>query len=271
MSSVYIEVAMHHQIDSLVYLNRLRYLPTKEKLLFTLMLFALSYFSGNVVQLVITIWLLIWVVVYAGIPWGFYSKLLLIPLGFWLMSIPAIALEIVWLNNPNSVYPEVGQGVRLGFVYLYLSQQGLIEGGELLVRALSLTSCMYFLLLTTPLMEILQVLENLGFPSLVLELLALMYRFINILTETTSELILAQQSRSGYNRPSRVMASLGLLISQLLHHSLENYRQVVLGLNSRGFIGKLSFWQPNLHKSNPRYTLEAIVGYSCLVLYNLIV
>ena len=269
MSWVYTKVVMHHQIDSLVYLNRLRYLPTKEKLLFTLMLFALSYLSGNVVQLVIAIWLLIWVVVYAGIPLGFYSKLLLIPLGFWLMSIPAIALEIVW--NPNSVYPEVWQGVSLGPVYLYLSQQGLIEGGELLIRALSLTSCMYFLLLTTPLMEILQVLEDLGCPSLLLELLALMYRFIAILTETTSELILAQQSRSGYSRPSRVMASLGLLVSQLLHHSLENYRQVVLGLNSRGFTGKFCFWQPNLHKSNPRYTLEAVVGYCCLVLYNLIV
>ncbi len=255
---------MHHQIDSLVYLNRLRYLPPTEKLLFTLMLFILSYLGGSLVQILISIWLLIWIVVYAGIPLGFYYKLLMIPVGFGVMSIPAIALEVSWGKIPLT------QGIGLGPVYLYLSQSGLIQGGELLIRAIALTSCMYFLLLTTPVLEILKVFAKLGCPSLILELLALMYRLIAILTETTSELLLAQQSRGGYSRRSRIIPSLGLLVTQIFKQSLEHYRQVVLALNSRGFTGKFRFWQPLGYKSNPRYTLEGIIGYICLVFCSLL-
>ncbi|TVQ49223.1 MAG: cobalt ECF transporter T component CbiQ [Gloeocapsa sp. DLM2.Bin57] len=245
---------MHHQIDSLVYLNRLRYLPPSEKLLFTIMLFLLSYLGGRFVQIILIIWLFIWIVVYAGIPWRFYLQLLTIPLGFGMVSLPAIALEIVWSDN-------------LVPINFYFSPSGLIQGAELLLRAITVSSSMYFLLLTTPLIEILEVLAKLGCPSLILELLALMYRFIAILTETASNLLLAQQSRGGYSRRSRIITSLGLLVTQLFKQSLENYRQIVLGLNSRGFTGKLRFWQPIPYKSNLRYTLEALLGYSCLVFY----
>jgi len=239
---------MHHQIDSLAHLNRLRYLPPREKLLFTTILFVLSYLGENRVRLIISIWLLIWIVGYAKIPWSFYGKLLLIPLGFWLMSLPAIALEIEWLG-------------------VHLSKAGIIQARELLMKSMTLTSCLYFMILTTPVTEILRVLENIGCPHLIVELLALMYRFIGTLAETSNRLILAQQSRGGYGNPKRAIVSLSLLITQLLKQTLENYRQIVLGLQSRNFTGNLTFWQPNLHKSNPRYTLEALIGCCGLLSY----
>lgn len=260
---------MHHQIDSLVYLNRLRYLPPTQKLVFTLMLIALIYASGAVVQLVIVCWLLVWVVGYAGIPLKFYGQLLIIPLGFWLLSLPAIALGWVWLKDLASVSPDVWVGFSLGSVYFYLSKTGITQAGELFGRAIALTSSMYFLLLTTPFAEILKILSNLHCPTLVIELLTLMYRFIFVLTETAHQLLLAQRSRGGYHNFRRSMASLGILVSQLLQRSLNNYRQTVLAFESRGFRGKIRFFYSIVYKSNPRYTREAIGGYLCLLSYTL--
>jgi cobalt/nickel transport system permease protein len=251
---------MHHKIDSLAYLNHLRYLPPGEKLVFTLMLLILIYLSSVKVQLVIIGWLILWVVVYAKIPLGFYLKLLLIPVSFWLLSIPAIAIAI------GGITPDIWTGINIGKVYVYLSRQGMIQGGELLIRAIALTSSLYFLLLTTPLSEILGLLERLGCPRLIIELLTLMYRFIDILSDTASQFLLAQNCRLGYVNYKRGITSLGLLVSQLLRRSLENYRQIVLGLDARNFNGKIKFWQPILYKSNPRYTIEAIAGY-CFLLY----
>lgn len=83
----------------------------------------------------------------------------------------------------------------------------------MLRRASSLTSCMYFILLTVPFVEILQVLRQLRCPSLMIELLALMYRFIFMLAATGTEPATAQRSRCGYLTGSRRLHSLGIIVS----------------------------------------------------------
>lgn len=255
---------MHHQIDSLAYSNRLRYLPPTQKISFTLILLVLGYLGSAPVRIAIALWLWAWLVVYAGIPRKVYTSLLLIPLSFGLLTVPAIALSLVSQQQLATVDSDIVAKLSLGNWYIYLSQQGMQQVQTLLLRAIALISCCYFLLLTTPIAEILRVLTRLGVSQLILDLLTLMYRFIFLLTEVVTEIIDAQQSRLGYSSWRRSMYSLAILITQLLQRSLESYRQVSLGLNSRGFTGNLHFWYPTRHKSNPRYTLEAISG--CLVL-----
>lgn len=260
---------MYYQIDALVYLNRLRYLPPWQKLGFTLTLMFLSYVSDSVVRLLISFWVVIWVVVYARIPIGVYLRLLMIPVGFWLMSFPVLALGLVSFKDLTLVTSDAWLGVNLGPIYLYLSKQGITQGVELFLRAIALTSSMYLLLLTTPFAEILQILTKIGCPHLLIELLALMYRFIFLLTQTTSQLLLAQRCRSGYTSFKKTIASLGLLVSQLLQRSLNNYRETVLALESRGFRGNILFWDLTIYQSKPRYTREAIAGCLCLLLYTI--
>lgn len=255
---------MHHQIDSLAYTNRLRYLPPQQKLLFALALFCLSYITPASIRLVIAGWLILWTVGYAGIPIKVYLQLQAIPLFFWLASLPALALSGTFLPNLPVIRADVWQGIALGSVYLYVSKQGILQAGELLTRAFALTSCMYFILLTIPFVEILRILKQLRCPSLITELLALMYRFIFALTDTVVELLTAQNARLGYNTWHSGMRSLGLVVSQLLWRTLENYRQISLGLTSRGFTGELRVWYAHRYKPNPRYLWEAVAG--CLIL-----
>ncbi|MDY7022864.1 MAG: cobalt ECF transporter T component CbiQ, partial [Cyanobacteriota bacterium] len=98
---------MHHQIDSLAYTNQLRHLPPEHKLLFAATLFCLSWAASGILQLLIAVWIGIWVIGYAKIPASVYLKLLVIPVGFWLSSVPALILGGVWISEISSVQPDV--------------------------------------------------------------------------------------------------------------------------------------------------------------------
>lgn len=256
---------MYHQIDSLAYTNKLRSLFPEHKIAFAISLCILGYITPPLVQILIIFWLIWWLVYYAQIPALIYFKLLALPISFLLISLPALIVGICFSSQVLMVKNDIIIGIKLGEIYLYLSEQGLAQAQQIFWRGLSLTSCMYFILLTTPFTDIIRVLRKCKFPLLLIELLFLMYRFIFILAETASELLIAQRSRFGYHNWQRGMRSLSILIGQLLWRSLENYRQVSLGLISRGFNGELKVWQKSRYQINRRYLIEAIAGYGFLL------
>lgn len=257
---------MHHQIDSLAYTNRLRYLPPSHKLGFAIALFILSYGASPLVQGVIVLWLAWWIVGYAQIPVGIYGRLLLLPMSFWLMSVPALLLGFAMTPDLGNLPSDVWHGIEVGPVYVYLSRQGWEQASGVLMRAIALTSCLYFILLTVPFVELLRVLRQLRCPSLMIELLGLMYRFIFMLAATATELVTAQRSRGGYLTWRRQLHSLGMIVGQLLIRTLENYRELSLGLQSRGFTGELRVWHGRRHQPHWRYSTEAILGCGLLVI-----
>jgi cobalt/nickel transport system permease protein len=254
---------MHHQIDSLAYGNKLRSNPPEHKLIFALSLFILGYLSPIYIQILISLWLILWIVVYGGIPFVVYSQLLGIPFGFWLISLPALIFGVT--TSLSNFTEDIILSIPLGNFFIYLSRQGITQGLTILARSWCLTSCMYFILLTVPFGEVITVLQKCKCPSLLTDLLLLMYRFIFILTATAYELIIAQKSRFGYINWRRSIYSLSLAIAQLLTRTLENYRQISLGLKSRGFRGELCTWHSRRYQKNWRYIMEAFGGYSFLL------
>lgn len=253
------------KIDSIAYTNRLRQLPPAHKLLFAIALLLLTYVAQVPVQISIAVWVSIWIVVYAGISASTYFRLLLIAAGFWLTSLPAFAVSGIDLPHLPSVQPDIWQGFRLGDYYLYLSLHGMQQAAALGVRAIAATACIYFVILTVPFIEILDLLRRLGCPALLTDLLMLMYRFIFVLLQTASELWTAQQSRGGYRTKKLWFKSLGLLVGQLLRRTLENYRQVSLTLESRGFTGDFRVCHSRRYSPSKRYSLEALFGCGILV------
>lgn len=257
---------MSHIIDSLAYTNHLRGLPPMHKFGFAIALLIGSLIAPEFVQVLISVWIAVWIVGYAGIPGMLYLRLLSVPLGFWLTSLPAFVINGVGLNDRQIIQWDVWHdwGLPVGSLYLYISQTGLHQVSLLFSRTLASTSCLYFILLTIPFTEILQILRQLRCPSLLTELLMLMYRFIFSLLAIADELWIAQNARSGYRTCKRGMQSLGILIGQLLQRTLESYRQVSLSLAARGFTGDLRVSHSRSYQSSQRYTLEALVG--CMVL-----
>lgn len=253
------------QIDTIAYTNRLRYLPPEHKLLFAIVLLLTTYCSHISIQLAIAVWISLWTVVYAGVPLTLYLRLLAITAGFWLTSLPAFVVEGVTVSQLATVQPDVWHGVTWGNYYLYLSQQGMHQAGALGVRAIAATACIYFVMLTVPFTETLDLLRRMGCPALITDLLMLMYRFIFVLLRTANELWTAQQSRGGYRTRHLWFRSLGLLIGQLLRRTLENYRQVSLTLASRGFTGEFRVCHSRRYVPSRRYSLEAWFGCAILI------
>jgi cobalt/nickel transport system permease protein len=254
------------QIDTLAYSSRLRQLPPEHKLMFAFFLLLITYAAHPAVQLLIAGWVSIWTVIYAGIPTSVYLRLLSITVAFWLTSLPALVLSSIDLTHLQTIQADVWQGFSWGHYYIYLSDHGLEQAGELGARAIASTACIYFVILTIPFTEILSVLRRIGCPALLTELMMIMYRFIFVLLKTARELWIAQQSRGGYRTRKLWMNSLGLLIGQLLRRTLENYRQVSLTLNSRGFTGEFRVCHSRQYQASRRYSFEALFGCTLLVM-----
>ena len=256
---------MSLQIDTLAYASRLRHLPPEHKLLFAIALLLITYLTQIPVQILVAIWISIWTVVYAGIPIAIYCRLLAITASFWLTSLPALVMSIVGLSDLPLVQADVWQGIAWGDYYFYLSHQGIQQAEALGARSIASTSCIYFVILTVPFTEILNILRHIGCPTLLTDLLMLMYRFIFALLQTARELWIAQQVRGGYRTRKLWMKSLGLLVGQLLRRTLDHYRQVSLALESRGFTGEFRVCHARRYLPSKRYSLEALVGCTILV------
>ena len=67
----------------------------------------------------------------------------------------------------------------------------------MLARALAAIAAVYFLVLTTPLTEIVGLLRRLRVPALLLELMVLAYRQIHVFSEVAGQMRSAQVSRLG--------------------------------------------------------------------------
>lgn len=257
---------MSHRLDTLAQTNRLRALPPGQKLAFTAALLLLALLSAPVVQLAISLWLLVWVVAYAGIPWKAYLSLLLLPLGFALISLPAIVINGAGSTEFAALQGDVWQGWSqpLGPLTLYISQQGLQQAVVLLSRSLAASSAMFFLLLTTPFTELIQVLRKVGIPPLLLELMTFTYGFIFHFWAIVEDIARAQRARAGYSSWRRSLQSLSLLIGQLLQRSVATYRGLAMGLAARGFQGELRLLSCNSHRPSPRHQVEAVAGLALL-------
>jgi cobalt/nickel transport system permease protein len=208
----------------------------------------------------------IWIVGYARIPIKTFLRLIYVALLFWLTSVPALAINAVNTTDLTSIQLDSLAGFTIGSYYIYISSQGIIQVLTILTRALAALSCLYFIMLTVPFAELLQALRKFGFPQLLTELLLLMYRFIFVLLNTASELWTAQQARFGYRTFNSGMKSLALLIGQLFQRTIQNYRQMSLSIESRGFNGEFRVWYPERYKSSKRYLIESILGCTLLII-----
>jgi cobalt/nickel transport system permease protein len=257
------------QIDTLAYTNRLQWMAPQQKLLFAITLLIISSFVHPQIQILITIWVTIWIIGYAKIPVRTYLQLLYIPILFWLTSLPALAINIVNSDRLHSIQNDSLYGLTISNYYIYLSHLGIQQGLEIITRALASTSCLYLIILTVPFTELLQILRHTGCPTLLCDILLLMYRFIFVLLNTANELLIAQKARSGYQTFTTSIKSLALLIGQLLKRTLENYHQLSLTITSRGFNGEFRVWRENRYHYSPRHALESIIGVLILITLNL--
>ena len=220
-------------IDKLSYQSKLRYVNASEKLVYALLTLVLCVFSRSVKVAVLVFAVNgVLTVGKGGIPLFRYIKLLMIPLAFLAAGTAAVMINV-------SRTPMDAFALPAGEWYITGSCEGIRRGLRLCVTALSAVSSLYFLSLNTVMTDILCACRKLHFPSLLTELMLLIYRFIFVLFETASSITVSQQSRLGNRSFKTRIRSFGKLGSSLFILALKRSGALYDAMESRCYDGSI--------------------------------
>lgn len=220
-------------IDKLAYSSRLRYKSPMLKACFAVGTLLICVASRMLIVSVITL------VVMAGLTVFFskdsllrYLKLMCIPFGFMVLS--TIAIVVNFTETPMDLF-----SVAIGGQYLAVSYHSLLEGVRLVMVALASVSCLYFLTLTTPVIDILIVLRRLHCPSIMVELMMLTYRYIFVILDMAGAITTSQNCRLGNRNFMTELRSMGQMLAVLLVRSLNRSSKLFDAMESRCYEGEI--------------------------------
>jgi cobalt/nickel transport system permease protein len=118
---------------------------------------------------------------------------------------------------------------------------------------------LYFIALTTPMIEIFAVLKTLHIPQSVIELSMMIYRYIFVFLDQAAIIHSAQMMRLGDAGTKNSLNSFAMLCGVLFLRSWEQGERLIVAMDSRCYDGKLDLMEPAL-RATPRAIL-AVSAY----------
>lgn len=220
-------------IDKLCYNSRLRYINAEVKFAYAILTLLFCIISRSLVIAAIVLTVNGILTVGKGrIPFVIYHRLMLVPLGFLLLSTGTLIVNI-------SKMPLDAYAIPIGSWYLTGSRASLMLAARLILSAFASVSCLYFLSLNTTMTDILGVLERAHCPQMIVELMLLIYRYIFVLTDTASAIQVSQRSRLGYQDFKTSIRSFGQMAAVLFIRSLKRSNALYDAMESRGYDGRI--------------------------------
>lgn len=205
-----------------------------EKFVFSITTMVICLFANSIIlSSMILILLSGLTIIKGGLPLSFYIKLMLIPFSFLIMG--TLTIAIIFIKPTDTAFFHF----HLGNILLGITPNSFLLAFKVFMKALGAVSCLYFLSLTTPMVDLISVLRKLKVPSLFIELMGLIYRFIFLLLETANQMFVAQSSRLGYATLKNGYRSLGQLVSTLFVYSYKRSNNLYTALEARCYNGEL--------------------------------
>ncbi|EIT83846.1 cobalt ABC transporter inner membrane subunit CbiQ [Fictibacillus macauensis ZFHKF-1] len=246
------------KLQDYAYSNALRNVHPAEKTLFVMLFLLFTVATKNMyVALLSFIIMSSSTVLVARIPALHYMKLLTLPFFFLATSIIAILFT---LSTESLASAPVLWHASLGSLHIYITQESFHRAIQLAVTAIGSISCLYFLILTTTIHQLIWVLQRLRLPILFIELFGLTYRFIFVLVDKTNEIYTAQVSRLGYRHYKEWISSLGQLVISLFVKSTQAAKELQTALDSRGGDGHLYEVEMKIAASSSNRLLLVLAG-----------
>lgn len=135
--------------------------------------------------------------------------------------------------------PIFGRGERVEVLWFSLSKAGLESGASIVAKGTLGVLCAVCLSATTPAREILRGLERLRMPSLLVQIISFMIRYVNVVSDEMSRMAVARASRGFEATGVRSWRFLGQVAGALFIRSYERGERVYLAMLSRGYTGSL--------------------------------
>lgn len=175
------------------------------------------------------VWVLILSVAWARLPAGFVLRLMLAEGGFLVAGVLGVAVSI---STPPSL-----DAAALGPFWLNLTPASLYLASMLLARSLSCAVAMNFLALTTPLVDLVDLLRRAHAPDLLIDLMTLIYRFIFTLLDCPDRMVTAQEVRMGFSGWRTSLHSAAQIGANLFIEAFRRSRRLETALEGRGWDG----------------------------------
>lgn len=135
--------------------------------------------------------------------------------------------------------PIFGRGERIDVLWFSLSKVGLESGASIVAKGTLGVLCAVTLSATTSAREILRGLERLRMPSLLVQIISFMIRYVNVVSDEMSRMAVARASRGFEASGVKSWRFLGQVAGALFIRSYERGERVYLAMLSRGYTGTL--------------------------------
>lgn len=220
-------------IDKLAYSSPIRYKNTGLKGLFAIgtLLICVGFRSFTISMAVLVIMSLS-VLKYSSVSPIRYFKMMAAPMIFLLLGTIAIIVDfddkpvgLIWL--------------AAGSKYIVITAGAVIYALRLILISLASVSCLYFLILTTTMLDLLAALKRMHCPWLLLELMMLIYRFIFVLLDIALAITRAQYCRLGNRNIKTTIYSMGNMLATLFIIAMDKSSRLFDAMESRCYDGEL--------------------------------
>ena len=241
---------MNNLLDDYALISPLRYRNNKLKLgIVVFGLLAGVSSTSLATPLFVAFCMAVATVFFGKVPLKFYVQLMLAPLGF---AIVGAAIILFFFGSGSELFGFDIFGYRFA-----ANTEGVYMALHVISRTLGGMSCMFFLALSTPVVELFSILKSTKIPDSVIELSMLMYRYIFVFLEVALSIKYAQTVRLGYKDFKRSIGSVAMLASTLFIRSWEQGEKLYTSMSSRCYNGKLTMFEA---RRNIRMAEAAIVS-----------
>ncbi|NJL06207.1 MAG: cobalt ECF transporter T component CbiQ [Chloroflexaceae bacterium] len=249
------------QIDRYAYTSRIRHLdPAQKTGLAALVIILCLILPRPAVGVGAVLWMGMLTVWWGGIPLPVVGRVLLAEFLFLLLAVVGVVLSFSWEPPPVGFW-----SLQLGPLWISTNQGSLALAGLLVSRAFGATAAMNFLALTTPFIDLVDLLRRLRVSPVLIDLMDVMYRFVFVLLDSMGRIATAQQSRLGYATRRAAWRSSGLLASRLFVDAYQRSQRMQTALASRGYYGDLRVLPLDYRHDGRVYLLTAAVVVSLLL------
>lgn len=234
----------------------------KGKLFFALLPLVITLLASKVaISLVTLVGMAIITVRFSSVNFRNFASLFAIPLGF--LAIGTVTIII----GRYSIGTDLIVSFNLENYAYGISRDSLIMGINIVCRSLASVSCMYFISLNIPMVELFGVLRFWRVPRLIVSLMELIYRYIFVVLEESSKIWIAQNSRGACFGFSQRLRGCSYLISSLLQRSFARSYRVMAALESRGYDGEFYALEKSYNPSKIFYGLGLGLSFILVVIW----
>lgn len=222
-------------IDKLAYNSKLRNIHSAQKLMFALTVLIICIIADSFAVSALTAFTMLFLIICIGrTDAKNVFHLMTIPIVFVVMGAIAIAVSIGRDNSDMLAY------FKTGGMYFGIGRTGLLLSLRTMAKCFGAVSCMYFLSLTTPMIDLFTLLRKSIIPNFIVEIAELIYRYIFVLFDVSNRIHTAQDARLGYATLKTSYHSTAMLASNLFMRAFSQAEKTYTAMESRGYDGEIN-------------------------------